>query len=169
MKSSCHFSLERNRSYYITTRRKNSRGVLFLLILSLALLVYFAIPKVINSAPIAEFEPTQEQIIKVLPLPQLAKIKMAQHQTESEQEIQHLLNQPYLDPLTKYIEKHRLNKAKAPYVKKIKAERDRRCNDIDQRYRNMKKSYATFMKLKKGYGYSCPLVISGFADRLRIH
>ena len=148
------------------TKSRNSTRLVFLLILLLILISYIAIPQVINSAPIAAVENSTTQVVKVIPLPDLNKIKMAQQQVESEQEVAHLLHQQYLDPLAKYIDINRLNEAKTSYVEKVKMELTQRCNEVENRYQSMKIDRVTLRNLKQGYGYACPAVVERLTKTL---
>jgi hypothetical protein len=140
--------------------------MILLLTFILILISYFAIPQVLNSATITSFDPPTGQIIKVIPLPDLNQITLLQQQAESEQEVAYLLNQEYLDPLAKYLEINRFNATKAPYVKKIKAELEQRCSEIETRYQSMRTAQVSLRNLKKGYGYACPMVIERLATTL---
>ncbi len=148
------------------TKSRNSTRLVFLLVLLLMLISYIAIPQVINSAPIAAVENSTTQVFKVIPLPDLNKIKMAQQQVESEQEVAHLLHQQQLDPLAKYIDINHLNEAKTPYVEKVKMELTQRCSEVENRYQSMKTDRVTLRNLKQGYGYACPAVVERLTKTL---
>ena len=148
------------------TQKRNHFRMVILLIFIFILVSYFAIPQMLNSAPITHFEPPKGQIIKVIPPPDLNEIIMAQQQAESEQEVAYLLHQKYLDPLAKYLEANRFNKAKAPYVKKVKMELEQRCSEIEKRYQSMRKDQVSLRNLKKGYEYACPTIIDRLATTL---
>jgi hypothetical protein len=160
MKNSCYFDSPS------MTKRRNSTRLVFLLIILLILISYIAIPQVINSAPIAAVENSTTQVVKVIPLPDLNKIKMAQQQVESEQEVAHLLHQQHLDPLAKYVEINHLNEAKAPYVEKVKLELAQRCSEVENHYQSMKTDRVTLKNLKPGYGYACPAVVERLTKTL---
>ena len=149
----------------MTRKRKNAR-VIILLIFTVILVSYFAIPQVLNSAPITYFEPPPGQTIKVIPLPDLNKITMVQQQAESEQKVAHLLHQEYLDPLAKYLETNRFDETKARYVKKIEMELEQRCGEIEKRYQSMRKDQVSLRSLKKNYGYACPTVVDRLLKKL---
>ncbi|NJO15663.1 MAG: hypothetical protein HC877_07930 [Thioploca sp.] len=148
------------------TKSRNSTRLVFLLVLLLMLISYIAIPQVINSAPIAAVENSTTQVVKVIPLPDLNKIKMAQQQVESEQEVAYLLHQQYLDPLAKYIDINHLNEAKTPYVEKVKMELTQRCSEVENRYQSMKTARVTLRNLKQSYGYACPAVVERLTKTL---
>lgn len=148
------------------TRKKNNTRMILLLTFMLILTSYFAIPQVLNSATITNFDLPTGQIIKVIPLPDLNQITLLQQQAEAEQEVAYLLHQEHLDPLAKYLEINRFNEAKAPDVKKVKVELERRCSEIETRYQSMKTAQVSLRNLKKGYGYACPIVIERFAKTL---
>ena len=167
MKNSFNFDLEINHSRSLMRRRRKKSSLLLLLIILLGLAIYLALPQVIKSAPLAEPEsPVREQIIKKLSLPNLATIRATQNHAELKQEVQNLLNQKYIDPLTKYIEKYRFDDFKSRYVSTLKTEREQRCVAIEKRYQKMKKDSTTLAQLKSGYNYSCPQVVANFAESL---
>jgi TPR repeat protein len=81
----------------------------------------------------------------------------------SELEVQKLLRQKQIDPLTKYIEIHQNNKNQFDNVQMVRIERDKRCAQIAKRYQKMEKTAENLNQLREGYNYSCPRVVSDFA------
>lgn len=83
-----------------------------------------------------------------------------------ERTLQRLFEQSYIDPLTRYIHKHKQDKAREPYVLRVENERQKRCARIEKKVRLWQKTRANLAKLKSGYNYSCPKVVSKFARSL---
>jgi hypothetical protein len=166
-RNSFNFEIEASSPLYATTRKhKKSKAGLFILLFSISI-AGFITTQFLHFKPATQLKDTGEQVIKTIPLPNLEKKKRVEHHLRSEQEVQNLLGQKYIDPLTKYIEKHRRNEAKALYVQKVKTERDRRCVEIEKLYNTRKNNLATFTRLKKNYNYSCPHIVVNFANRLK--
>jgi hypothetical protein len=154
------------------TRRKFKYILMFLFIALLAAAIYFTVPQLLHfQMSTAEIDGEEidgeEKIIKSLPLPNLEAIRTAQYHAQLEQEMKNVLENKHIDPLTTYIEKNRLNEVKAPYVERVKIERDRRCQEVEDRYQRLKKDYTTFIKLKTQYNYSCPQVINNFLELMK--
>ena len=83
-----------------------------------------------------------------------------------ERTLQRLFEQSYIDPLTRYIHKHKQDKAREPYVLRVENERQKRCASIEKKVRLWQKNRTNLAKLKSGYNYSCPNVVSKFARSL---
>lgn len=81
-------------------------------------------------------------------------------------EVNALLAQKYIDPLSDYIDKHAQDPAMLDYVQKISAERQRRCADVALLYQKREKDEATLAKLQTGYQRSCPTVVSDFEKQV---
>jgi len=156
------------------TRQKFKYFVMFLVIVVLGTAIYFALPQLLHFLQTGvgmERDGTEidgeEKIIKPIPLPDLEALRIAQYHAQLEQEVNHVLKNKHIDPLTAYIETNRLNEAKSFYVQKVKVERDRRCQEVANRYQRLKKDYATFIKLKSQYNYSCPQVVNHFLELMK--
>jgi len=83
-----------------------------------------------------------------------------------ERTLQRLFEQSYIDPLTRYIHKHKQDKAREPYVLRVENERQKRCASIEKKVRLWQKNRTNLAKLKSRYNYSCPNVVSKFARSL---
>ncbi|EDN70994.1 hypothetical protein BGP_2997 [Beggiatoa sp. PS] len=83
-----------------------------------------------------------------------------------EQELDELLAQKYIDPLTNYIRQHQKDNLRKSYVQQVIKERNRRCAETEKRFQKQPKNARTLVKLTKGYNYSCPDVITQFAQRI---
>lgn len=83
-----------------------------------------------------------------------------------EKELQALLAQPWIDPLTDYIKQHQGDAARKSVVARLLTERERRCNQVDQRYVQRDKTADALTKYRAGYGYSCPQQVQAFAEQV---
>lgn len=81
-------------------------------------------------------------------------------------EIEALFSQPYIDPLTRYLQQHGDDERRAEYLSQVLQERDRRCDMIAQRYATRPLTRQTLEQYRAGYGYSCPAQVAAFARRL---
>lgn len=79
-------------------------------------------------------------------------------------EVAELLEQPTIDPLTRYLERH--GAARSALVDRVRAERDKRCTVIADSYAGRDKTAANQEKLDSGYRYSCPGVVQAFAEQV---
>ena len=93
----------------------------------------------------------------------LAKRHMEDPETR---EVQLLFDQQHIDPLTRYLEKHANDPARADHLTRVRTERDRRCGEIAGRYATKSANEANLDKLKRGYAYSCLPVVEEFATRV---
>jgi len=79
-----------------------------------------------------------------------------------EREVRELFNQPYIDPLTRYLESYSANYARADFIRQITEERERRCADIAARYEEQPKNIESLERYRRGYSYSCPEDVAAF-------
>lgn len=79
-------------------------------------------------------------------------------------EVAELLEQPTIDPLTRYLERHAA--ARSALVDRVRTERDKRCAVIADSYAGRDKTAANQEKLENGYRYSCPGVVQAFAEQV---
>lgn len=79
-----------------------------------------------------------------------------------EREVKELFDQPYIDPLTRYLERYSANRARADFIDQITEERDRRCADIAARYEEQPRNLETLERYRRGYDYSCPEDVAAF-------
>ncbi|SDU12462.1 tetratricopeptide repeat protein [Halopseudomonas salegens] len=87
-------------------------------------------------------------------------------QSERETELAELFAQPYIDPLTRYLEEHEDNRRYSAYIAKVTTERDQRCQAIAEQYRGRAASQENLNRYRRGYLYSCPDDVSAFAERV---
>ncbi|GAA0701182.1 hypothetical protein GCM10009104_32900 [Marinobacterium maritimum] len=81
-----------------------------------------------------------------------------------QQEVKRLLAQPYIDPLTDYLKQHRRDAQRRSVLKSVAVERDRRCEQVAQRYAQRAKTDTVLSRYRKGYEYSCPEQVKAFAE-----
>ena len=86
--------------------------------------------------------------------------------SQREAEVDALFAQPYIDPLTRYLEEHEDDSRFASYLDRVAAERDRRCAEIAQQYRSRAATTENLNRYRRGYLFSCPDDVSAFADRV---
>ena len=81
-------------------------------------------------------------------------------------EVDALFAQPYIDPLTRYLERYQDESAAARHLDRVAAERDRRCQVIADSYQQRAATRENLERYRRGYLYSCPDDVSAFARRL---
>ena len=87
-------------------------------------------------------------------------------QQQHQQEVEALFAQPYIDPLTRYLEAHSNDRSRATLLGTVATERERRCQVIARRYASVTPDQANLQRLERGYLYSCPEQVKAFADQL---
>lgn len=85
-----------------------------------------------------------------------------------QRELAALFEQPYIDPLTRYLEEHGKDASHTEDLSRVRKERDRRCGAVAMRYRETPATTSTLAKLERGYRYSCPRVVDVFAARVAV-
>jgi TPR repeat protein len=83
---------------------------------------------------------------------------------ELSSEVKELLEQPNIDPLTRYLDRH--GSEHSVSTDRVRAERDKRCTMIADSYAARDKTTANLEKLEKGYRYSCPAAVQAFAAQV---
>ena len=81
-------------------------------------------------------------------------------------EIEALFAQPYIDPLTDYLNLHIEDESRAEALRKVNAERKYRCQKIAENYATRPLTKESLTLYKAGYNYSCPKDVEAFALRL---
>jgi TPR repeat protein len=81
-------------------------------------------------------------------------------------ERQALFDQPYIDPLTDYLEAYAGDTERASIVRQVEDERERRCESIAGQYASEPATEAVLERYRAGYSYSCPEQVSAFAERV---
>lgn len=87
-------------------------------------------------------------------------------QSETEAELNALFSQPYIDPLTRYLETNRNNPARADERRRVRQERDRRCQVIADNYAQQEVTAQSVERFRRGYNYSCPRAVQAYASQL---
>lgn len=82
------------------------------------------------------------------------------------QEAELLLDQPRIDPLTRFLSRHAGLHAEHPDYRRVARERDSRCRAIGTRYSRRTPSAEQLHTLRSGYQYSCPEQVAAFARRV---
>jgi TPR repeat protein len=82
----------------------------------------------------------------------------------AQREVNELLEQTNIDPLTRYLDRH--GQVRSATTDRIRTERDKRCAAIADSYATRDKTVANLEKLENGYRYSCPAVVQTFADQV---
>ncbi|WP_409523889.1 tetratricopeptide repeat protein [Nitrincola sp. MINF-07-Sa-05] len=80
-----------------------------------------------------------------------------------EQEVRALFEQPFIDPLTRYLERYSTDRARAGFIRQISAERDKRCAVIAARYEEQPRTLESLERYRRGYDYSCSEDVEAFA------
>lgn len=83
-----------------------------------------------------------------------------------EQEVERLFNQPLIDPLSTYLESKPNDLRYVPHRQRVARERDRRCENIGQRYAQRPATRENLEQLRSLYTRSCPLQVAQFEQRL---
>ena len=78
-------------------------------------------------------------------------------------EVEALLAQPYVDPLTRYLQRYADDPTRAMYMELIKDERMIRCREAAEKYEKLPKTAANLEKMRAGYEFSCPKEVEDFA------
>jgi len=86
---------------------------------------------------------------------------------ELREERQALFEQPYIDPLTRYLEEHAEDPRYAEVLTDISRERDRRCAAIADEFAERPANRETLARYRRGYLYSCPAEVNAFYTRVR--
>lgn len=89
-----------------------------------------------------------------------------QDQQHFQAEVDALIGQPLIDPLTRYLEEHAGDDARADYLARLASERDSRCQAIAKRHAGEAPTPQNLQRLQRGYLYSCPGEVKAFASRV---
>lgn len=80
-----------------------------------------------------------------------------------EAELQALLAQTNIDPISRYIETHQTDAAYQAAIQQLRKERKKRCAEVEKIYAGREKNSANLDRLQKAYQYSCPQLVADFA------
>ncbi|MDF0751451.1 hypothetical protein NLU14_14590 [Marinobacter sp. 71-i] len=83
-----------------------------------------------------------------------------------QREQQALFDQPYIDPLTKYLAEHQGDPARESVLQQVRQERDLRCNAVAGQYASEPATEAVLERYDAGYSYSCPEQVAAFEERV---
>lgn len=83
-----------------------------------------------------------------------------------DQEVETLFAQPYIDPLTRYLEEHSADDRYAAHLARVASERSRRCEVISDTYAGRSATSENLQRMRRGYLYSCPAEVQSFAARV---
>ncbi|EIJ42515.1 Sel1 repeat protein [Beggiatoa alba B18LD] len=81
-------------------------------------------------------------------------------------EYQQLFTQTHIDPLTEYIERYEQDSVHQQAIIKVKAERERRCEQAQQQATDLAKNAENLQTLTARYQRSCPQLIATFASQI---
>lgn len=84
-----------------------------------------------------------------------------------QEELDELFAQPFIDPLTLYLEEHSADERRATQLPLVAQERDARCAAIAETYANREASQANLNRMQRGYLMSCPEDVRSFATRVQ--
>ncbi|MCM0613873.1 sel1 repeat family protein [Marinobacter sediminum] len=91
---------------------------------------------------------------------------VSQTRETSQHEREALFAQPYIDPLTDYLRKHRGDTGQQSILSEIRRERDARCDAIALDYETRPATEDNLQSYRAGYDYSCPQDVEAFAERV---
>lgn len=81
--------------------------------------------------------------------------------------VQALFDQPYIDPLTRFLKQPEGQQLPQDLQDKVRAERARRCQVVAQEYAQRPLTAQSLARYRAGYQYSCPDDVDAFAERLK--
>lgn len=84
------------------------------------------------------------------------------------EQAERLLDQPRIDPLTRFLEQYAAQHASDPSYQRILRERNSRCRAIGTRYARHSPTEENLALLRSGYQYSCPDIVNAFAERVAL-
>lgn len=84
-----------------------------------------------------------------------------------QEEVEQLFAQPYIDPLTVYLDEHSTDDRRASQWVLVARERDRRCAAVARIYADREASETNLQRMRAGYTLSCPEDVQDFAARVQ--
>ncbi|WP_152208577.1 tetratricopeptide repeat protein [Marinobacter changyiensis] len=87
-------------------------------------------------------------------------------QNDHSSELDLLFEQPYIDPLTRYLIRYEGDKSRSDVLATVRQERDRRCSVIANQYASKPISQEASDLYRVGYLFSCPQEVNAYAQRL---
>ncbi|QJD58735.1 hypothetical protein HG264_07355 [Pseudomonas sp. gcc21] len=82
------------------------------------------------------------------------------------QEVDKLLAQPRIDPLTDYLAERPIDLRYIPHRQRVARERDKRCDEVGERYADMAPTVENLAQLKELYSHSCYAQVNAFERRV---
>ncbi len=83
-----------------------------------------------------------------------------------DEEVSALFAQPYIDPLTRYLEERSDDDRFAAQLARVAEERGRRCEEVADTYADRAATLDNLQRMRRGYLYSCPTEVQRFAARV---
>lgn len=96
----------------------------------------------------------------------LSKIGQRPPTADLDQEIKPLFDQPYIDPLTEYLQRYADDPARTAHLGQVRGERERRCAAVAGRYNTDEITAPSLALYRRGYGFSCPQDVAAYEARL---
>lgn len=87
-------------------------------------------------------------------------------QNDFSSELDPLFEQPYIDPLTRYLNRYDDDDPRSDVLTKVRRERDKRCSVIADQYSAKPLSQEALNLYRVGYLFSCPQDVDAYAQRL---
>lgn len=85
------------------------------------------------------------------------------------EQAERLLDQPLIDPLSRFLDQHAASHAHDQSYQRILDERNSRCRAIGTRYARHAPTAENLALLRSGYRYSCPEQVDTFAQRVAVN
>lgn len=83
-------------------------------------------------------------------------------------ELADLFDQPYIDPLTRYLIKHGDEADRSAQLARVRRERDRRCQAIADNFNEAAKTREALERYQAGYSFSCPDQVADYEQALAV-
>lgn len=96
----------------------------------------------------------------------LSKIGQRGSVADLDQEIEPLFDQPYIDPLTEYLQQYADDPARTTLLGQVRQEREFRCAVIARRYNADEVTKAGLALYRRGYSFSCSQDVAAYQARL---
>lgn len=90
----------------------------------------------------------------------------SQDQSATMAEVDALFEQPYIDPLTEYLQQYDEDPSRTAQLQRVEIERERRCEVVARRYNSDEISKTNLALYRRGYNFSCPQDVAAYAARL---
>ncbi|SDR95592.1 hypothetical protein SAMN05216421_0636 [Halopseudomonas xinjiangensis] len=99
-------------------------------------------------------------------LAEVANDLKADSPTARRNEVNNLLRQSRIDPLTQYLNTYANDPRYVRERARVRAERNRRCDAVGDRYARRDATPANLERFRRGYSFSCPTQIASFERRV---